>query len=246
MATTKLVAALLVVLPVGALGVGTAVVARGAREGPGRSLAAPRSGARDKEDEPKRLTPPEAAKVIAEYLRGDRRAPLGLDKLTVKELTTDEVWKKLRVQLFTLDRKDGVPLPDSFVVRKNEAFPLHNGLSGFRLRSFCVASLRRGGGPVLAFSYTWGSGVWRSQVAVFDATAKEPKPVVAPQSLVLDPAHDWVVKPAGGRKVRVEGGSVEFGELLLEEKDGKATARVRLRADLPASLRKRIQEITRK
>src|SRR5262249_41362835 len=92
----------------------------------------------------------------------------------------------------------------------------------------------------LAYSFNWGSGTHRSQVAVLDCLAKEPREVVAPQSLFMDFDHDWTVTSVDKHGVRVEGGKVVFGELELRERDGLTTLRVRLRPDLAEALRRNV------
>jgi RNA polymerase sigma factor (sigma-70 family) len=193
-------------------------------------------------DKPRRLKPDEAAALIRDYLVDDKPGRKLPETLRVKDLTTDEVWDRLDAQLFRLERESG-PMPDFFTIRNKEVAALHEGLSGFHLRSFCVADLRGGRKPLLVFSYSWGSGAWRANVAALDLSAKEPKPVVAPQALFDDPTYYWDVKTADGKAVRVEGKGVNFGELVFTEKDGKASLRLKLSDDLPARIRKKIREL---
>jgi RNA polymerase sigma factor (sigma-70 family) len=258
MTATKIVLALAAFLGVGLLASGAAVLTP---QLAGRAGTAPTAVERNDpageppvrpaEEKPKetplaqekapRLKPDEAAALIRDYLADEKPGRKLPEALRVKELTTDEVWDRLGAQLFKLEERD-VPMPDVFAIRNKAAVPLHNGLPGFRLRSFCAADLRGDRKPLLVFSYSWGSGAWRAQVAALDLFAKEPKPVVAPQALWNDPAHDWEVKPADGKAVRVEGGGVNFGELTFGEKDGKPTLRLKLSDDLPERIRKKITE----
>ena len=97
------------------------------------------------------------------------------------------------------------------------------------------------GKPHLVFSYSWGSGVHRSQVGALDPFAKEPKAITAAQSLVLDFQHDWTVRAIDEKIVRVEGGGLSFGDLELTEKDGVRKLNIRVAADLPENVRKNIK-----
>ena len=97
------------------------------------------------------------------------------------------------------------------------------------------------GKPHLVFSYSWGSGIHRSQVGALDPFAKEPKAIAAAQSLVLDFVHDWSVRAIDEKTVRVEGGGVSFGDLDLTEKDGVRKLNIRLPADLPEAVKKNIK-----
>jgi RNA polymerase sigma factor (sigma-70 family) len=195
------------------------------------------------EAKPKRLSPQQALQLIREYLQTDKRAQALLDQLQIKEQTTPALWDKLQTQLFQVDHPKGVPFMDTFVIRNQVVTPIHPGLPGFRFTSYCVADLRGDGKPLLVYSYSWGSGDLRAEVAALDVRSKEPKPVVTPQKLVLDPTHDWQVKTVDERSVRVEGGSVHFGDLEYQEKDGKPALRLKLRDDLPEALRKKVQEM---
>jgi RNA polymerase sigma factor (sigma-70 family) len=195
-----------------------------------------------KGNESRRLTPEQALALIREYLQDDVRARTVLDKLKVKERTTAPLWDKLEAQMFQLDLKEGVPFMDTYIIRNKAVIPINAALPGFYLTSYCVADLRRDGKPLLAYSYFLGSGRVRSEVAVLDLRARKPASVVAAQALVLDAAHHWHVKAVDDHTVRVEGGSVDFGELVLQEKDGKPVLRIKLRDDLPEKIRKNIDQ----
>src|SRR5262249_19602187 len=195
-----------------------------------------------KKDKPPRLTVDEATAVLQEHFQTDKRALPFLETFRAKELSDDEVWDKLGAQLFRLEQHRGFPLVDVFVIRNKVAVPLQGALRGFRLRSFCVADLRGDGKPLLVYSYTWDLGASRAEVAVLDIFAKEPAPVVAAQWLWPDPDHSWDVKTADGKSVRVEGGGVTFGDLLYQEKDGKASLRIKFRDGLPAGVKRQLQE----
>jgi uncharacterized protein (TIGR03067 family) len=211
--------------------------------GPAQAKDQPQEKTPAKGGEAMRLSPEQALQLIQEYLREDKRALALLDKLQLKELTTAALWDKLQTQLYQVIYPPGVPLTDTFVIRNKVAIPLHRDLAGYRFVSYCVADLRGDGKPLLAYSYSWGSGDLRSEVAVLDVRAKEPKPLVAPQRLVLDPTHEWHVKTVDERTVRVEGGSVHFGNLELREQGGKPVLRLKLRDDLPEALRQKVQEM---
>jgi RNA polymerase sigma factor (sigma-70 family) len=207
---------------------------------PGQQAA--RAGEKQTGKESKRLGSEQALTLLREYLQDDPRARNFFDNLKVKEITPEPLWDKLQTQLFVLQHEKGVPFMDHYLIRGKTVVPLQRSLPAFRFSSACVADLRHDGKPLLAFSYTFGSGVLRSQVAVLDVRAKEPQPVAAPQTLVLDPRHEWQVKAVDEETVRVEGGSVVFGDLVLEEKDGKPALRIKLRDDLPEKLKQKIQE----
>jgi hypothetical protein len=193
-----------------------------------------------KEKEMKRLTAEEAEKLLIQHLKDkeDANIPGGLP---LKELTTDAVWEKLKVQVFKLQHGKPLPRQSTYVIKQGKAIPIGMDFGGDGVNSLCVADLKGDGQPFLVFSYAWGSGIHRSQIGALDCLAKEPKVITAAQSLVLDFTHDWSVRALDKKTVRVEGGGVSFGNLELMEKDGKATLRLQLPDDLPAKIRKNVQ-----
>jgi RNA polymerase sigma factor (sigma-70 family) len=199
--------------------------------------------------EPKRLTPEQAAELIGDYLSSEKRAIPLLNGLKLKDVTGTALWDNLHAQVFVIDyqqvdAQQGALLFNAFAIRNKKVVPLHRGLSGFQLISTCVADLRGNGKPLLVYSYSWGSGDWRAEVAALDLLqAKEPQPIVAPQKLVLDPTHAWHVKPVGDRAVRIQGGKVDFGVVEFQDKTGQPTLRLKLRDDIPEAVGKKVQEL---
>ncbi len=55
----------------------------------------------------------------------------------------------------------------------NEEYPLGGWFGGFGVTSFAIADLNEDGEFELYFTYSWGSGIHRSQVGYFDTASKE-------------------------------------------------------------------------
>lgn len=186
----------------------------------------------------KRVSVEEATALIRKELKkADATAPIGA--IPLQDLTTDAVWEKLGVQVFKVKYTDELPSTPTFVVKRDQAVPIGIDFGGDGVTAICAADLRGDGKPLLAFSYSWGSGIHRSQLGALDWNGKTPKEFGVSQSLFL-PA-DWHVRAVDAKTVRVEGAGHTFGELELVEKNGISEMRLRLRDDLPANIRKAIR-----
>lgn len=62
---------------------------------------------------------------------------------------------------------------DSFLLYDGEVYPLGEWFGGFGVTSFAVADLNEDGKTELYFTYSWGSGIPRSQVGYFDTANQE-------------------------------------------------------------------------
>jgi serine/threonine protein kinase len=191
----------------------------------------------------RRLPAEQIEELVRDWLTLEARMVNVPKTIPLKDLTTDAMWRELGVQLVQLDSvKELVYRRDTFVVKQGKLYPLLKDKHGrLKVLSLCVADLRRDGRPLLVYTFSFGSGVHRSQVAVYDCLAREPIESIAAPSLVLDPAHDWTVKQVDAHTVQVEGGKVLFGNLELRDRDGKATLILRLPDDLPPAVRNRIK-----
>lgn len=61
----------------------------------------------------------------------------------------------------------------SFLLYEDEVYPLGEWFGGYGVTSFAVADLNGDGAFELYFTYSWGSGIHRSQVGCFDTATKE-------------------------------------------------------------------------
>src|SRR5262245_36190178 len=126
----------------------------------------------------KRLSADELRDRLVKHLR-DKNPKLNLgDDFAVKELTTDAVWDRCKVQVVKV--KGGTPALNNhtFVVRKDDAFGIGESFGGSGVDSLAVADLKGDGRPLLVYAFAWGSGEHRSQIAAVDCAAREPKPLV--------------------------------------------------------------------
>lgn len=61
----------------------------------------------------------------------------------------------------------------SLLLYNNETYPLGECFGGYGVTSFAVADLNKDGAFELYFTYSWGSGIPRSEVGYFDSASRE-------------------------------------------------------------------------
>lgn len=61
----------------------------------------------------------------------------------------------------------------SVLVYDNERYPLGECIGGYGVTSFAIADVNEDGEFELYFTYSWGSGIPRSQIGYFDTASKE-------------------------------------------------------------------------
>ena len=204
----------------------------------------------DSKNEPKtelskRLSADELRERLVKHLR-DKNPGLNLgDDFAVKELTTDAVWDRCKVQVVKVKGGAGPALNNyTFVVRKDDVFGIGQSFGGQGVGSLAVADLKGDGRPLLLFSFAWGSGEHRSHVAAVDCAAKEPKELVAP--LVNYSFKDYALKATEAKTVEVYAGDTKIGRLTLEKKDERTVLQVQLDEKVPEEIKTKLRETPRK
>ncbi len=86
------------------------------------------------------------------------------------EMTTDEVWKRLGVQVFKV--RGDVLNNESYVIKADKVYYIGQGFGGHGVSSLGVADLDKSGQAMLVYVFGWGSGIHRAHIAVFDIAAK--------------------------------------------------------------------------
>jgi hypothetical protein len=159
----------------------------------------------------------------------------------VKEITGEDVWERLRVQVFMVT--SGVRQCQAFVISCGRAYPLGIGFGGDGVLSMCVADLSGDGKPKLFFSYSWGSGMHRSLVAIWTGGAKwlNAKPMLRDYDLRLEKVDDEHVEVMYGEDAGT--GKVEhrrFGRLRLSDRPGGLELGIEVDPHLPADVSERL------
>jgi len=89
------------------------------------------------------------------------------------EMTTPELWSRLGVQVFKIHCSQQILGCTSFVVQDGQAFPIGAGFGGHGVMDLAVCDLDLDGREELAYTYSWGSGIHRTQFAVWQPHALE-------------------------------------------------------------------------
>jgi Tol biopolymer transport system component len=107
---------------------------------------------------PRPMLSREAVDLIQSYLRTD-------ESLYLEELTTDEIWDTLRVQIFRI--RDGPYARESFLVRNQIVVPMGAAYGGQGLTSLELSDLDGDGIAELLFTSSFGSGIHQSRISMY-------------------------------------------------------------------------------
>jgi len=193
-----------------------------------------------------RLSVADAEKAVRAHIFAQKPAMNPAAQFPLKEITPDEVFKRLNCQVFQVT--DGVAQCASYLIRRGKVYPLGQSFGGSGVMSMCVADLDKDSKPELIYSFSFGSGIHRSHVAL---CILQPDGIEEAQVPFAYRDGDIFVKKTDDCNVSVEVGafSQEFGKwtpkatlgkLELTTKDGKPVLDVKFAEDLPDAVRKAI------
>jgi hypothetical protein len=202
------------------------------------SLSADDAKNEPKTEEVKRLSADVLKQRVQKYLYDENPNLNPTIEYSVNDITTDAVWNSIHVQVVKL--KGSVVSNRAFVVRQNDLFPIGASFGGSGVTSLVVADLNQDG-KLLFFSFAWGSGDHRSQIAAVDCQAKEPKPILAP--LVNFSFKDYTLKAMDGQTVEVWAGREKIGQLALEKKEKDRVVQIRLDEKIPEEIKQKLKPI---
>ena len=158
------------------------------------------------------------------------------------ELTTDEVWLRLGAQVFQVN--EGIYQFATYLIKDKEVVPLGTGFGGVGLTSMCVTDLDQNGNPELVYTYSFGSGIHRSQVALYSADLPEPHSLEARIAYRDD---DWTLERHDDRTVFVTiargkpgRDRLRVGQVVLERQGEQVAFDLRLDENLPPDVLERI------
>jgi hypothetical protein len=187
-----------------------------------------------------RISTAEAEGLVRAMLLRDIPALNPAVDFSLTELTSDEVWRRLRAQVFQVN--DGYHLFDTYLIKNKETVPLGTGfagmgLAGMELTSMCVADLDQDGNPELVYTYSWGSGIHQCRVALYSANLPAPYSLEAG---ITYGGYEWTVEKQDDQTVFIEidhvrrgEDSLRIGQLVLERQGDQVTLDIRLYDDLP-------------
>ena len=89
-------------------------------------------------------------------------------------VTPREITDKYGLCIFKFDGDGrGTIYGEGFLLYENEIYPLGDSFGGWGLTSFAVADIDHNGSNELYFTYSWGSGIHRSELGYFDMQSKD-------------------------------------------------------------------------
>ena len=198
-----------------------------------------------------RISTAEAESLVRAMFLKDAPALNPAAEFPLTELTTDEVWQRLRAQVFQVN--EGNHMFDTYLIKNRETVPLGTGSGGWGLTSMCVADLDQDGNPELAYTYSWGSGFHRSHVAIYSANLPAPYSLEAG---IIYPMKDWTLEKQDDQTVFVEidpdrqlvdierdrrgEDSLRIGQLVLERQGDQITLDIQPDGNLPPDILQRI------
>jgi RNA polymerase sigma factor (sigma-70 family) len=213
------------------------------RSGERSSSTAPASSSASRSVSPapeaKRLELADAEKLVRKFIF-DENPKMNPDAtFPLDEITSDTVWKRLHVQAFKVNK--GVRSHECYVIKAGTVYHIGQAFGGFGVRSLGVADLDKSGRPTLVYVFSWGSGVHRAHVGMFDVGAKEPKEYVAPEVYFSATTEDPELTFKDDQTVEAHVGEQQLGHLSLEGKDDTKKLRLILEEKLPDEVRQRIR-----
>jgi len=198
----------------------------------GRSKLPP-AESREKKAAPIKVA--EAETLVRAYIFIENPKMNPTAQFPLKEITIERVWGRLDAQIFKVT--EGVRADETYVIKDRKVYHIGIGFGGQGVTSMVVADPSGDGRDKLIFAFSSGSGIHRSQVAVFDLLAKKPKQYIAPQAYFGN-LGDLMVKNSEAGTVEVLAGDRKVGRLLFEGKEGELKIAIQLIDDLPADVRK--------
>lgn len=94
--------------------------------------------------------------------------PNAPDQLSFREITPEPVYEETGVQLF----KDSKTC-DTYLLLRREYYPLGIGFGGFGVVDVAVSDFDENGEKELLYTYSFGSGIHRALIGLFDLARRE-------------------------------------------------------------------------
>ena len=96
---------------------------------------------------------------------------------SLEEWTTEDIWRQLSAQVFRMKEgelktgEEGCGL----LIKEGQIYWLGGCFGGSGLMSLCVADLNYDQHPELIYSYSWGAGIHRSEIALYTEQSSQPQ-----------------------------------------------------------------------
>lgn len=87
---------------------------------------------------------------------------------TIYDITPENIKKEIGCQIFKVNYTC-----ETYVIHKDEFFRIGFGFGGFGVVSFAICDFAGDGQKDLIYTFSWGSGLHRSHIGIFDFTDKK-------------------------------------------------------------------------
>jgi hypothetical protein len=185
--------------------------------------------------EPERISVTKAEELVRAMFLSEKPDMDPTVEFPLREFTTDEMWQRMGIQVFQVS--GGIYEYYTYVIADDRVEQLGEAFGGSGVTSIHVTDLDRDVDPELTYTYSWGSGIHRSQVAVYSAawpeSASKAADVAYLGDLTLEKVSDQEIL------VRVDP-TVALGRVTLEREDDRIRVVLRLADDLPQRITDRI------
>ncbi|MEN6521839.1 MAG: hypothetical protein ABFD46_11905 [Armatimonadota bacterium] len=184
-----------------------------------------------------RLTVDEAEKLVQDWVKKNRDRCYWHNQPKLKELTTEDIWQQLHVQVFKLkDHTESISEIDAYLVKNGKVYPMCTGFGGHGLTDMCVCDIDKDSKDELVYIYSWGSGIHRSLVCAYRFGKTDPFNI----SLAFSITNvDIKLEKRDKNKVDLwtADGKFRFGELIYQQQAGKQSLSIICDATLPKELK---------
>jgi hypothetical protein len=190
-----------------------------------------------------RLNLDEASQLLLSWYRQQNPDLNPQVTLPLKEMTTDEIWNRLGVQVFQVS--GDIFMYDTFLVKGGQVTPMGTGFGGVGVTTLAVTDLDQDGLPELLYTYSFGSGIHQSRLGIYSPTFPgegilEANTTLTYGDLLLEKVDDYQVKVSG----ELAGtGSVVIGQAALQSQGGQETLALVLDKDLSQNIMDNLKTI---
>lgn len=185
-----------------------------------------------------RRTPDEAAELIRNYLLNQKPDLDPAVPLSVEEIPLEQAWAHLRVQIFRVT--EGPFANESYLIGGDIVLQLDTATGGQGLTSLEVGNLDQDEMAELYFTYSFGSGIHQSHIAMY-APAYDEARIFEAKAIYhgdlglfkenISTIGVRVVEPDDATKTLSYG--VTLGNLAIEQRDDRIKLVLQVAGDLP-------------
>ncbi len=170
-------------------------------------------------------------------------------QLPLKEMTTDEIWEQLGVQVFKVT-EGSIYSDNTYLIKDGKVDHIGIETGGYGVTSMQVVKFGESGELELVYTFSWGSGLHRSELAAYCSNCVENHII---RSNLVYLYGDLTLDKVNEHKVLVKVGHFDIqkhfvteatlGELTLTQNPNGKRLGVLLNNDLPQRIKERIKII---